>query len=74
LSNAGSLPEIGGDAACYFDPQDPVSLIQVLEPLIMEDKLRTDYIRKGRERVSEFSWKKTAEETKKVYQNVLNRS
>ena len=73
-SNTSSLPEIGGDAACYFNPLDPDSLVQALESVIMDDQLRDKYIQKGLIRVSEFSWKKTAQKTKDVYENVLSRS
>jgi glycosyltransferase involved in cell wall biosynthesis len=73
-SNTSSLPEIGGEAACYFDPHDPGSLVQALESVIMDTHSREHYIKKGRERVSEFSWKKTVRDTKTVYENVINSS
>jgi glycosyltransferase involved in cell wall biosynthesis len=73
-SNTSSLPEIGGDAACYFDPHDPGSLVQALESVIMDTHSREHYIKKGRESVSEFSWKKTVRDTKTVYENVMNSS
>jgi glycosyltransferase involved in cell wall biosynthesis len=73
-SNTSSLPEIGGEAACYFDPHDPGSLVQALESVIMDTHSREHYIKKGRERVSEFSWKKTVRDTKTVYENVMNSS
>ncbi|MGV8939475.1 MAG: glycosyltransferase [Allorhizobium sp.] len=30
LANASSLPEVGGDLACYFDPQKPEDLADIL--------------------------------------------
>jgi len=73
-SNTSSLPEIGDDAACYFDPRDPDSLVHTVESIITDDQLRESFIRKGLLRVKEFSWDKTARETKKVYENVMKRS
>ena len=72
LSNTSSLPEVGGDAAIYFDPQDSVSLTDAVERLLSDDNLRTHLIRKGNERLKMFSWEKTAKTTKNVYNNVVN--
>ena len=45
LANASSLPEVGGDLACYFDPQKPEDLADILsrfqdDPAMVAD-LRT---------------------------------
>jgi len=71
-SDTSSLPEIGGDAALYFDPRDPGSLLHAVESVLTDDQVREIFVRKGLLRVNEFSWEKTALDTKKVYQNVLN--
>jgi glycosyltransferase involved in cell wall biosynthesis len=73
-SNTSSLPEIGGNAALYFDPRDPGSLVHALESVMTDDQVREIFVRKGLLRVNEFSWEKTAQDTKKVYENVLNQS
>lgn len=62
-SHASSLPEIGGDACLYFEPRDAKDLTEKLELLHNNDALRQDLIQKGKERVSQFSWKKCAMET-----------
>jgi glycosyltransferase involved in cell wall biosynthesis len=72
LSNTSSLPEVGGDAALYFDPQDSVSLTDAVDHLLSDDNLRIHLIRKGNERLKLYSWEKTANATKNVYINVLN--
>jgi glycosyltransferase involved in cell wall biosynthesis len=72
LSNTSSLPEIGGDAAIYFDPYDSTSLSDALEHLISDDGLRLQLIRKGYERLKLFSWEITANQTKNVYDNLVN--
>ncbi len=72
LSNTSSLPEIGGDAALYFDPYDSASLIDALEHIISDDTLRTQLILKGYERSKQFSWEKTANATKKVYKQAID--
>lgn len=62
-SHASSLPEIGGDACIYFDPNDSNDLLEKLEKLFMDKKLHTTLIASGKKRVHEFSWNKCAEET-----------
>jgi len=71
LSNSSSLSEIGADAACYFDPNDPESLIQAIEAILSDKHYREILIMKGFERSKLFSWDKTALDTKKVYNNLL---
>jgi len=70
LSNTSSLPEVGGDAALYFDPVDSASMINVIEKILSDENLREDLITKGRSRSKLFSWEKTASMTKKVYEMV----
>jgi glycosyltransferase involved in cell wall biosynthesis len=72
LSNTSSLPEIGSDAALYFDPYDPASLTDALEHIISDNNLRMQLILKGYERSKQFSWEKTANATKKVYEQAVN--
>lgn len=72
LSNSSSLSEVGGDAACYFDPNDPESLVQGIETVLSDDHYREKLIWKGFERLKLFSWKNTAQGTKRVYDNLLH--
>jgi len=72
VSNSSSLPEIGGDGAIYFDPCNKESIICAVETVLSNEKYREDLIKKGSERLKFFSWEKTAESTKKVYNNLLH--
>ncbi len=71
LSNRSSLPEVGDDAALYFNPEDENSIREAVSRLLKDHKLREDLINKGRERVKEFTWKNTARETLQVYHQAL---
>ena len=62
-SHSSSLPEIGGDACLYFNPQDEKDLVEKFEQLQQNEQLRKDLIKKGKERATLFSWKKCAVET-----------
>jgi glycosyltransferase involved in cell wall biosynthesis len=64
-SFASSLPEVGGEAAVYFDPESVDGLVDDLESL-QNGKLRNDLIKKGAERVKLFSWENCAKETLEV--------
>jgi|GEM_PF-125330 len=56
-----SLPEIGGDAAIYFDPDRPGALDEaILSALSLPAEERTRLVELGRARAALFSWEKTA--------------
>lgn len=71
LSDCTCFKEIGEDAAIYFDPYSEKSIADAVKTIVNDENLRQDLIEKGQERLKLFSWKKTAEETLKVYQSVL---
>ncbi len=71
LSNSSSLPEVGGDAAIYFDPNDSKDISNQMSKIIYDNVLRKKIIEKGNTRRENFSWQKTAIETKKLYEQSL---
>ena len=71
LSNSSSFPEVGGKGAIYFEPNNADSLINALETVLFNEKFREDLIQRGYERSRLFSWEKTANSTKKVYESLL---
>ncbi len=72
-ADATCLPEVLGDAALYFDPSSTDSLVHTINTLFDDPSLRAELISKGDLRVSQFSWKKMAEQTNAVYKSVLNK-
>lgn len=70
-SNAGSLPEVAGDAAIYFDPGDEGEMIDKINWVLKSEKLRKELIEKGKKRVQNFSWEKLAQQTMEVYQKCV---
>lgn len=71
LSNTSSLPEVGGVAGVYFDPQDKTSIREAIASVIQDTQLRNSMIQKGYEQLEKFSWKQTAYLTQKLYQELL---
>ncbi len=70
-SNASSLPEVVGDAALLFDPYDESAIAAALERLLGEEILREDLRARGLDRVSEFTWERTARLTLESYRRAL---
>ncbi|UCB51984.1 MAG: glycosyltransferase family 4 protein [Candidatus Zixiibacteriota bacterium] len=66
-SDAGSLPEVVGDAALLVDPKKEEQIFGAIKTLLSEEKLRRELVRRGHDRVKLFSWRKTAKETLEVY-------
>lgn len=69
-SNISSLPEAGGDAALYVNPEDVQDITVKMEQLLHDTTLRQEMIKKGRVQIKKFSWEKTAEETLAVLEQV----
>lgn len=69
-SNQGSLPEVGGDAAIYFDPSRPKEFIAILREVLADNSLQNKLSKSGLKQAAKFSWKKVMEETKSVYLKV----
>ena len=70
-SNVSSMPEVGGEAVEYVNPESVVDIENKLR-LVMEDsKKRELMIKKGFEQAKKFSWEKCAKETAEVYRKVM---
>jgi glycosyltransferase involved in cell wall biosynthesis len=63
-TRCGSIPEVGGDKVCYFDPADFSDLSEkILEVLSWSADYRTAWIEKAQKRALQFSWNKTASDS-----------
>ncbi|MBI3985207.1 MAG: glycosyltransferase family 4 protein [Candidatus Levybacteria bacterium] len=71
-SNVSSLPEAGGDAAIYFDPNNSDDIKEKIEKVIKNPSLRQEMIEKGYNQIKKFSWEKTAKETLKVLEELAS--
>lgn len=72
-SNVSSMPEVGGDTALYADPYKTDDIKNKIGLLINDRKLREERIKKGFERVKQFSWEKTAQETAILYRGLVGK-
>ncbi len=71
LSVGGSLSEVAGDAALYFDPTDIDSLIKSASQLINDQSLRQSFREKGYDRLKKFSWDKTFQDHLEIYKALI---
>jgi glycosyltransferase involved in cell wall biosynthesis len=72
LSNRSSLPEVGGDAARYFNPESIPSLVESLAEVVEDQALAEDMRTKGWNRSKLYSWENTARKTIETYKKVLS--
>ncbi|MGD0783199.1 MAG: glycosyltransferase family 1 protein [Candidatus Aminicenantales bacterium] len=71
VSGCSALPEIGRDAAAYFDPSDAGEMAAVIGMLLGDEEKRREMSEKGRRRAADFEWRKTAAETLEFYRMVV---
>lgn len=69
----GSIPEVAGDAAHYVDAYDINEIANGIGEVYFNQKLQKELSQMGLKQAQKFSWRKTAEETVKVYKSVLSR-
>jgi len=69
-SNKGALPEVGGNAALYFDPGNKTQFNSLVVEALQNKSLRSKLSRLGFIQAAKFSWEKTAQETKLVYAKI----
>lgn len=69
-SSRSSMPEVAGDAALLVDPLKVEEISAAIEKIVTDTKLRKVLVEKGFEQAKKFSWKKTAEETLKIYDKI----
>lgn len=70
-SNSSSIPEVIGDAAIMVDPRDMSGIVESVNKLINDRKVRDDLIVKGYNRTQQFSWQNTVKKTADVYSKLL---
>jgi glycosyltransferase involved in cell wall biosynthesis len=71
-SRTSSLPEVGGDAARYFDPTDVEEMAEAIGTMWHNEALRMEMGRHGLAQAARFSWARAAEETMAVYQRAIS--
>jgi len=71
-ASTGSLPEVGGDFAHYFDPGKDGDMAATLKDLLGNKAKREKYIEDGKKWARSFSWEKVVAETHAVYEKIVS--
>ena len=73
-SNRTCLPEVGGKAAIYCNPDSIESIAAAMIELETEEEPYRDHSRKSLHQSTRFSWEETASELLKIYRDVITSS
>jgi glycosyltransferase involved in cell wall biosynthesis len=66
-SNVTALPEQVADAGLLFDPLDVTAIGDALSRIFSDAQLREELRAKGRRRLADFAWERTARAYRAVY-------
>jgi glycosyltransferase involved in cell wall biosynthesis len=65
VSNSSAMPEVGGDAYLYIDPENTDDIAEKMMLIYKDEALRSQLINNGKKRLQLFSWDESA---KKMWQ------
>lgn len=69
-SNVGSIPEVAGDCAEFFDPKSPKDICEKIMKM-MDSDARRILIEKGKIHSKRFSWEKSCRETVDIFNDLI---
>jgi glycosyltransferase involved in cell wall biosynthesis len=72
MSNTSALPEVGADAAVYFDPLDPEAISESIVHLLSDQTRRRECITSGILRSRSMTWTSNAQKTLAVYKKLCS--
>ncbi len=71
-SKTSSMPEVGGTAAFYIDPNDTVSIFEGIEQVLgLSPDDYKNMQQKSVEQAQKFSWQRAAEQTLEIYNSLI---
>ncbi len=70
-SDRGSLREVGGDAAVYFDPSNLSQFKSIVMEILKDNSLQNKLSKLGLKQALKFSWDKVLDDTKLIYRKVM---
>jgi glycosyltransferase involved in cell wall biosynthesis len=69
-STAGSIPEVCGEAAAYFNPYSIEEMAAVIERTLSDQPLRSRLLELGKRQIARYSWTDTAAQVASVFREV----
>ena len=71
-SNATCLPEVYGDAALYFNPNDVEDIALKIERVLRDKQFAKELVARGKKQLEKYSWERMAQQTLDVYNQAIN--
>jgi len=68
-TNTSSMPEVLGDSALFFDPEDTEQMAEQIHKIIFDQNLKSQIISKGLENAKRFNWENCAKQTLEIYKS-----
>ncbi len=72
-AKASCLPEVLGEAAVYFDPNDTDNIARVISDVLDSPRRLAELRQAGLVHVKLFSWERMAQQTREVYMKALSK-
>ncbi len=73
-SNTAAMPEVAGDGAIFFDPNDAGDMAEAIGRFLDDGALSREMSAKALARAGGFSWRRTADETVAVLKSAADRT
>jgi len=70
-TNTTSLPEVLGEAAEYFNPNNTDEITEKMAKVLINKSLANELINKGYQQARKYKWENCAKKTLEIYQQVL---
>jgi len=70
-SERSCLPEILGEGALYFNPENSKEMAKKIKTVLEDKKIRESLVSKGEQNTKRFSWRDSAQKTLEVYREIL---
>ncbi|MBT6008485.1 MAG: glycosyltransferase, partial [Rhodobacterales bacterium] len=71
-SNRASLPEIGGDAAHFFDPMEISDMAESIRKVCEDTEYRQTLAKRGPEHANNFKWESSFKKHMALFETILN--
>ncbi len=71
-SSTSSLPEVAGDAALLVNARDEAAIAQAIAQIVADEGLRASLAARGFAQADRFSWRRAAEQTLRVLEQVAH--
>jgi glycosyltransferase involved in cell wall biosynthesis len=72
-SDRSSLPEVAGNAARFFDPEQPQAIADAIIELLSDEAKASELVRRGHARADRFTWAESARLTLETYRRAIER-